>query len=119
MSDKIVEEHRKMVIVSGKISDFQLNNLKNYPFIVLGDYLKDAQIDYSFIRPGAKVDPNGLKMEDMYAGEIKYTFTFKEEPKYTKEELANRLGQLISWVKYLFWVNTTVKFYRDGKEWVI
>jgi len=119
MSDNIIEEHKKMVVMSGKISDFQLNNLKHYPFIILGDYIKNIKIDYSFTKSGSGVESDDLKTEEVYAGEIRYDFSFNKEPEYTEEELTNRLDQLISWVKHLFWTDTAVKFYKDGKKWVI
>ena len=48
-TESIIEDHKKMVIMTGSLSDFQLNNLKTWPFLLF-DELETAEITYDFTK---------------------------------------------------------------------
>lgn len=114
----IVEEHKKILMLSGNLSDFQFNNLKKWPFIVIGDGLKEVEIKYDFFQY-VKDKNSGEKVKKIYAGKITYDFKIDGDLGFKKEELQTRLGQLIFWVKTLFWKETSVVIKKNGKKWII
>lgn len=105
-AQNIVDQHRKMVVMTGNISDFQIQNLKSWPYLVFGDALEKVEIDYKFVKGNEETG-------DMFAGEVNFDFTFNKEPKYP----GHATGLLTHWTKYLFWEDTKVTFSKEGKEW--
>jgi len=95
-SNNIVDDHKKMLIVSGNLSDFQLKNLKTWPFVVF-DNIEDAMLDYNF---GSE---NGIDT----AGEVTYTIMKKDITK-NEDNIDNKKETLINWVKFMFWKETKV-----------
>ena len=111
-----VSDHRKMVTLTGNLSDFQLKNLKSWPFIVLGDYTDKVKINYDFTK---KEKVEGEEVEQLCAGWVSFDFNFNKKLDLSDEELKLRLNQLSLWTKYLFWKDTEVRFLKQGKKWQI
>jgi len=113
MSDEnqqnIVDEHRKMVVMTGNLSEFQLKNMKAWPFIIFDD-LSKVEINYDFTNI---VEVDKELEEAISAGSIEYDFYFKKEP----PDPDLRLAQLILWTKYMFWEDTDVTFKKQGQAW--
>jgi hypothetical protein len=103
-TQNIVDEHRKMVVMTGNISDFQIENLKQWPFVVFGEDLKESKVDYDFVQG---------KEGDLCAGSVNFDFNFKKEPK----EITKGLDFLTHCTRYLFWADTEVTFTNKGKKW--
>ena len=86
--------------MTGNLSDFQLKNLKTWPFIAMNGVEKVA-IDYDFT---ATIEyEGGEQVEGIGAGKVVYNLTSKEVP--TKEQIET----LKSWTKFLFWKDTEVE----------
>ena len=121
MSDLIVEEHKKLVIMTGNLSDFQLNNLKKWPFIIFDKALKKVTIDYDFAKqPTSKKNPSiNNEFVGLFAGKVIFNFDLDEAQLVSDEDTKNKLAQLTNWVKYLFWINTEIIFLKRGKLWEI
>lgn len=102
-AENVVEEHKKMMVMTGKLSDFQLENLQKWPFVVFNESLNNVSVDYDFYK----------EEKELYAGKVVYDFNFKSEPEKYEEELQ----MLTFWVKYLFWEDTKVEFKSGGKKW--
>jgi len=79
-----LENHKKMFLLSGNPSDFQLNNLKQYPFVVFGKILKKVKIEYSFIKP---------ETNQIYPGYVSLDFSIKQ--KDNKIENLNQKKQIL------------------------
>lgn len=105
-AENIVDEHRRMVIMTGNISDFQIQNLKSWPFLVFGDSLEKVEIGYKFTKTQ---DENS----DLCAGSVSYDFYFSKEP----ADVENNLGLLTHWTQFLFWKDTEVTFSKEGEAW--
>ena len=119
-SSNIVEDHKKMLLASGQLSEFQLKNLKTWPYIVFNTEILDSlEIHYNFQNPS--YDPEkGLEdqeAQELCAGAITYNFKFKKGSKVDKEGKKLALDQLTLWTKFLFWKNTDVVFKRNGRLW--
>lgn len=115
-----IEEHRKMVTLSGNLSDFQLTNLKTWPFIVFGEDLDKVEINYNFKSDSDQKDTDsGYNVDSLCAGKVSYNFYFNNEPSLSKEELQGRFDHLTLWTKFLFWKDTEVQFQKEGEEWKI
>lgn len=108
----IVDEHRKMVIMTGQLSDFQLTNLKQWAFIVFQENLEKANITYDFTKIVAEE-------EALSPGVVQYDFYFKPGTKLVKADTKKRLEHLKTWVKFMFWKETEVRIMKDGKKWQI
>lgn len=99
INELILEEHRKMVVFSGNLSDFQLKNLTGWAQIVIPSF-KEVKIKYNF-----KTGP----------GKIIYEFILKNKVSDKKKDEA--LIVLNQWAKFLFWEDTTVSIFFGKKEW--
>ena len=98
--EKMLEEHKKMLIMTGNLSDFQLNNLKTWPFIVFDDVSK-VEIEYDFSE--ILKDDLGEAIEGIGAGKVIFNLSAAKVP--TEEQI----GNLRTWTKFLFWKDTEVE----------
>lgn len=113
MSEAKIAEHRRMVVMTGNLSDFQIKNLRTWPYVVFEKQnIEKVEVDYNFTK-------DAEDGEELNAGSVTYNFQFKVEPGYSKEELKKRLDALEAWVKHLFWSDTEVNFKKKGKKWQI
>lgn len=107
----IVEEHKKMVIMTGKLSDFQLENLKKWPFLLF-DELAAVNITYDFTKLVAE-------SEELSPGTVQFDFKFKTDTKLDRDFTKKQLETLTLWTKFLFWKETEVRFLHAGKKWKV
>ena len=105
----IIDDHRNMLMLSGNLSSFHIDNLKTFPKIVF-DNIKNFTLHYDFYE--GKGDAKKL-----YSGKVIYDLTFDKEPEYTVEELQRRMSDIKFWVRTLFWKDTGVTIKKDGKRW--
>lgn len=96
----IVDSHRNMLMVSKSLSEFQLQNMKQWPFVFLQG-VKSVEIKWNFIK-------NDL----FYPGEVSYDI--RSELKNVGDE---GLIFLDLSTKVMFWSDTTVKIKVNGKLW--
>jgi len=106
----IIDDHRNMLILSGNLSSFHLDNLKAFPKIIFDD-IKNFKLHYNFYTG------NG-EDKKLYSGKVIYDIIFEKEPIFTKEELKKRSNDLKLWVKTLFWKDTKVTIKKNGKKWI-
>jgi hypothetical protein len=105
-TNTIIDDHRNMLMVSKKISDFQEQNLKQWPMIVF-DGISNVKVDYNFIN----------KEELFYAGKVIFDFEFTNGQLPTEEKRQQAFRDLDVWTKFLFWVDTEVEFKLKGRVW--
>jgi len=106
-----LDEHRNSLMISGNISDFQLENLKQWPFVAFDD-VDSVKIEYDFKKM------NNDDVEEVCAGEITFDLSFKKTLTLSKEEINKRIAFLTVWTKFLFWQDTEVKFKKKGVKWM-
>ena len=112
--EKIVDDHRQMLLMSGKISDFQLENLKKWPFVVFGTQLDKAEIAYNFELTTPKdIVEEETKNADAGSVEFDLYFNTKQDSKYLEQGVM----MMEIWTKFLFWEDTKVSFKVEGKKW--
>lgn len=110
-----ISQHKTNLLLTGELSDFQLQNLKTWPMIVFQKHsLEKVSIHYDFKLDGNSEIANSL---GLHAGKITYDFDFKANARITKKEKERCLNHLTFWVKYLFWNDTEVNFKRRGRPW--
>jgi len=95
-----LEEHKQIVIMTGNISDFQLKNLKTWPFILFDD-VETVTIDYNFTETVKNED--GENSEGIGAGKVKFSIKSKAEP------TEKAIETIKNWTKVLFWNDTVVE----------
>lgn len=113
---QIIESHKKAVIFTGKISDFHVENLKKWPFIIFGDKLESVSIDYDFNNTDASLKYDSLDSH-ISSGYIEYDLKIKKGCKI--KDVKKKLNILENWVKNIFWKETEVKFKRNGRKWQV
>ena len=99
---EMLEEHKKMLIMTGKISDFQIKNLKAWPY-VLFDGVTKVKIKYDFTEKPIEEDSDPAE-DSVCAGRIEYQIAMAGVPDQT------RIDTLVEWTKFLFWKDTEVIF---------
>lgn len=107
MSDNqntILDDHRSMLTISKSLSDFQLENLQKWPFVLFQDIL-ESSIEYNFL------DEEGL----FFAGKIKFNLKLLMEQS-NKKEIMEKANFLSSWVKILFWTDTQVEVFINDER---
>lgn len=107
----IIEEHKKMVIMTGNLSDFQLTNLKTWPFILF-DSLESVEVSYDFTKLIAE-------KEELSPGTVQFNFKFKKDTKLNRDQTKKQLEALSLWTKFMFWKETEVRFVKEGKKWAV
>jgi hypothetical protein len=107
-----VEDHKKMLLMTGNLSDFQLTNLKNWPFLLFDKELESVQVKYDFTK---LVDDN----EELFPGYVQYDFEFKLGTKLDRERTKMLLETLGLWVKFMFWKETRIEILKSGKTWEV
>ena len=108
--EKLINEHRAAVAMTGNISDFQLTNMKAWPFVLFDD-IKQVGIKYNF--NSLNNDASG----EICAGTVSYDIEFNKDPEIPKQVFDNKIKQLEFWTKYLFWQDTKVEILKKGKKW--
>jgi hypothetical protein len=97
----LIEEMKKLVIFSHKLSDWHVKNLRNFVFTTL-DNVKSVEIEYD--------------VEAREQSFITYKVTRIPRKKLGKtDEMDKRLKFLEQWTKSLFWNELSVSVY-DGKN---
>lgn len=107
LEDKITETidiHRKMLLMSKNVSDFQVENLKKWVlfFIDKENGLNNYKIKYNFV-----------KNREFFEGEVVFELILSSP----QDTLNNNLKNIESSVKFLFWDGTKVKFKVNRKLW--
>lgn len=113
-TQNIVQEHKQMTMFSGKLSDFQLENLNKWPFIVFND-LDSAKIEYDFEKKVKITDEDEEKFDAIHAGKIKFNLFFDKKPSKNKD-LDKRIDTIKAWTKFLFWSDTKVTVNIKAKK---
>jgi hypothetical protein len=108
----VVDDHKKMLIMTGNLSDFQLDNMKKWPFILFDENLEKVEINYDFTKLVAEA-------EELSPGRVSYNLEFKKGIKLNRDETKEKLKMLTLWTRFLFWKETKVEFQRAGKKWEV
>lgn len=87
---EILNEHRKLMMITGKFSDFQIKNLETYPQIVF-DNIKKIELEYDI-------------QTTKGAGFVKYKVRLKKP----QDNLEKRIDDLKSWVRHLLFKEVEV-----------
>lgn len=87
----ILNEHRKLMFITGKFSDFQIKNLEMFPQIVF-DNIKKIEIKYDI-------------QTNKGAGFVEYKVKLFEK----QDSLEKRKEDLTKWVKHLLFKEIEVK----------
>jgi len=106
-----IAEHRKMLILSGNLSNFHTENLRMFPQVVFNNIDKFS-VDFNFYRYNEAGD------REVCAGRVSYDISFKESPETSEDELKKRGEALKFFVRSLFWQDTKVTITREGSEWI-
>lgn len=102
-----IKEMARLAVLTNKINDVQLLNLKNYPFIAF-DGVKEVKIEYDFsYQKTVKDEPV------MHNPLVQYYLTLDEAR--NQEALSLRFEAVEKWVRNLFWKDVLVEIYFNDK----
>jgi hypothetical protein len=98
LSEKILEEHRKMFVLSGQMSDFQINNMKIWFYGLFNP--KELEIQYDFTE-----GENGI----IGSGKVEFISNITIPRKKDDKELFDiKCKRIESWIKTLFFEDTKI-----------
>lgn len=103
----IVDSHRNMLMVSKNLSEFQIQNMKQWPFVFLNG-VKSVKVNWNFIKK------NEEDQDEFYPGEITYEIEMESA---SDIDINVGLLHLDTSSKLMFWSDTIVKFKVNGKLW--
>jgi hypothetical protein len=98
----IVDSHRNMLMVSKNLSDFQTENLRQWPMIFF-NYVERVQVEYSFL------DTDG----NFFAGNVTFNITIKGPV----GDIVSPAMHLEAATKLMFWSDTNVVIKINGELW--
>jgi len=103
----IVDSHRNMLMVSKHLSEFQIQNMKQWPFVFLNG-VGSVKVHWNFIKK------NKEDQDEFYPGEVEYEIEMEST---SDIDINVGLIHLELSTKLMFWSDTTVKFKVNGKLW--
>ena len=107
MSD-VIDDHRKGMMMSGNLSDFQIKNLKAWP-LVLFESIEQSKVGYNFS------SNNKSQAFKIGHGQVKYDINTKDK---IDEDRKQQITQILSYfVKFMFWKETEVEIVVNGELW--
>jgi hypothetical protein len=99
----LIDDHKRAVLMTGNLSDFQINNLKNWMIMLFPSEKVDRYgLSYDFSNSNFS---NSDAMGD--AGKINLSIHLK--PNVPKKEFKDSIKTYKEWCKFLFWEGTKVK----------
>jgi hypothetical protein len=98
----ILNDHKKAAILTGKLSDFQLNNLKTYPFILF-DKIIEVQIEYD------------IKLKEKGISTVTYLIK-SNQPTSDVEFIDDKVLTLTTWVQSVLWDTVMVSVLYNNQS---
>ena len=92
---KILAEHKHMLMISGNLSDFQITNMKTWPYIFFNN-VESVELDYDF---------SGFTMANVSPKPGQVVYNIKTS---NLENIEQSKEMLESATKMLFWPETEV-----------
>jgi hypothetical protein len=106
VNNNFLAEMRKSILLTKRMSEFHLNNLKNFAFIAF-DNLNKIEISYNI-----DCDP---KMNNY--GYIHFNLSPKPRKAISsKNTLSKRCSDVDSWTKNLLWKEISVEIFNKNKK---
>jgi len=101
-TDKIIEDMKKITMLTGEISSIHELNLKNWAFVAF-DGVEKIEIKYDLTKERAK---------DVGEGFVDFNITL--DPMAISELLKKRCETLTGWVRHMFWEEIRVEVFFNG-----
>lgn len=114
--EQIIDEHKQAVIMTGNLSNFHIENLQKWPFIIFDEELESVSINYDFKNTDASLKYDSLESH-ISPGFVEYDLKLKKGVKVNNA--SQKLEALTAWVKSIFWQETEVKIKRNGRKWQV
>jgi len=119
----IIDDLRKMMIMSGKMSDLHYANLQGWGQLVFSDY-ESVEIEYDIKTTDPKkyreLTGHSLKSVDekaAFGSTITYRVKTKKGKRITKKQAETALNSLKLWIGHLFWSDIQVQIFINKKEY--
>jgi len=103
-TEAILEDMRKITILTGQISTIHEKNLKTWVFVAF-DGVENLEIKYDLSKDYQKE-----------TGEGYVNFYLKLEENANIDNLKERCDKITSWVREMFWNNISTTFFIDGER---
>lgn len=106
-----LQEEARLTLISNRVSEKQIKNLKAYPFIFFND-VTDVALDYDFSRTPAEIAVDIPGVAVTMRGRVEYKISASVAP----DLIEKRTQALADAVRILFWKDTLVSIYLNDKE---
>jgi hypothetical protein len=97
--EKIVEDMRKLTMLTGQLSSIHEETLYTWP-LILFDNVQNVEIKYDLTKDYT---------QEVGEGYVIYSVDISEDTKYTEEEFAKKGEILTGWVRDMLWNNIKVE----------
>ena len=108
MSNQVIDDHRNMLMLSRKLSEFQVNNMKGWVSLFFPQ-ANGVKLKWDFLKKN--------KHEEFYAGKIEYDLSIDNKINISLEDQVKGMEYLEACTKFMFWSETKVVIKRNGKIW--
>lgn len=109
-NQSVVDDHKNMLMLTKKISEFQEQNLKTWAFIFF-EQVEKMSVSWNFIKNN--------ESKDFYPGKVIFDIQFKKGTKIDPKMAQLGMERLEASTKFLFWNETKVIIKRSGKKWTV
>ena len=97
--EKIVEDMRKLTMLTGQLSSIHEETLYTWP-LILFDNVQNVEIKYDLTKDYT---------QEVGEGYVIYSVDISEDTKYTEEEFAKKGEIVTGWVRDMLWNNIKVE----------
>jgi len=104
----IVDDHRNMLMLTKKVSDFQENNLKSWAFVFF-DNVDSVNVSWNFLKNNSN--------EEFFPGDVEFNIIFNNNTLENLDKEQKGLNMLIAATKFLFWSETNIVVKKNGVLW--
>lgn len=114
-TSQIIQEMARLTILSGRVSDVQLKNIKTFPLIFF-DNVSEVKIDYDLShKADVTEDDANNKLVINKPTTNHYVAYYLELDEASNEDLDKRFKALEESVRTLFWKDVSVEVYFNNK----
>jgi hypothetical protein len=122
MNRAVIEDLRRIMIMTGEMSDLHLHNLQQWGKIVFDNYDK-IELAYNLnpTDPKKYKELTGNDLTDVekeaVPSYIAYTVVPKKGKRITQKKVEQALKSLQLWIRDIFWSNIHIKIFIKDKEY--
>lgn len=108
--EKMLEDMRKITMLTGEISSIHMENLKKWPYVAFNSVIENIEIEYDLTKQ---------KTQDLGEGSIVFNISNQSsscEDFKNQDSFNTRCEIITSWVRDMFWPEIKVEIFFNSKK---